>query len=79
MCFAVPAEPHRKISVLAEAMDKIFTLHADHEQNASTSTVRLAVHHKPIRLPVSQLELPLFGGHRMRCKSGGSRDAGGDW
>ena len=42
MCFAVPAEPYRVSPVLAEAMDKIFTLHADHEQNASTSTVRLA-------------------------------------
>ena len=42
MCFAVPAEPYKVNPVLADAMDKIFTLHADHEQNASTSTVRLA-------------------------------------
>ena len=42
MCFAVPAEPYRVNPILSEAMDKIFTLHADHEQNASTSTVRLA-------------------------------------
>jgi citrate synthase len=42
MCFAVPAEDYVVNPVLARAMDKIFTLHADHEQNASTSTVRLA-------------------------------------
>ena len=42
MCFAVPAEPYKVNPVLADAMDKIFILHADHEQNASTSTVRLA-------------------------------------
>lgn len=42
MCFAVPAEPYKVNPVLARAMDKIFILHADHEQNASTSTVRLA-------------------------------------
>jgi citrate synthase len=42
MCFAVPCEPYKVNPVLARAMDRIFTLHADHEQNASTSTVRLA-------------------------------------
>lgn len=42
MCFAVPAEPYQVNPILANAMDKIFILHADHEQNASTSTVRLA-------------------------------------
>ncbi|MBB3934837.1 citrate synthase [Aureimonas phyllosphaerae] len=42
MCFAVPCEPYQINPVLARAMDRIFTLHADHEQNASTSTVRLA-------------------------------------
>ncbi|MFA4950929.1 citrate synthase [Brevundimonas sp.] len=42
MCFAVPAEDYEVNPVLAKAMDRIFTLHADHEQNASTSTVRLA-------------------------------------
>lgn len=42
MTFSVPAEPYRINPVLARAMDKIFILHADHEQNASTSTVRLA-------------------------------------
>lgn len=42
MCFAVPAESYEINPVLARAMDRIFILHADHEQNASTSTVRLA-------------------------------------
>ncbi len=42
MCFAVPAEEYKVNPILAQAMDRIFTLHADHEQNASTSTVRLA-------------------------------------
>lgn len=42
MCFAVPCEEYEVNPVLAKAMDKIFILHADHEQNASTSTVRLA-------------------------------------
>jgi citrate synthase len=42
MCFSVPAEPYVVSPVVARAMDLIFTLHADHEQNASTSTVRLA-------------------------------------
>ncbi|MCE8511640.1 citrate synthase [Ruegeria pomeroyi] len=42
MCFAVPAEHYHVDPILARAMDRIFTLHADHEQNASTSTVRLA-------------------------------------
>ena len=42
MCFAVPCEEYHVNPVLARAMDRIFTLHADHEQNASTSTVRLA-------------------------------------
>ena len=42
MCFSVPAEDYVVDPILARAMDRIFTLHADHEQNASTSTVRLA-------------------------------------
>jgi citrate synthase len=42
MCFSVPAEDYVVNPVVAKAMDLIFTLHADHEQNASTSTVRLA-------------------------------------
>src|SRR5437868_6583220 len=42
MCFSVPAEDYKVNKVLAKALDTIFILHADHEQNASTSTVRLA-------------------------------------
>ncbi len=42
MMFANPCEEYEVSPVVAQAMDKIFTLHADHEQNASTSTVRLA-------------------------------------
>ncbi|HEY6131088.1 MAG TPA: citrate synthase, partial [Halioglobus sp.] len=42
MMFGNPCEPSKISPVLARAMDRIFLLHADHEQNASTSTVRLA-------------------------------------
>jgi len=42
MCFSVPAEQYKVSPTIVNAMDKIFILHADHEQNASTSTVRLA-------------------------------------
>ncbi len=42
MTFSVPAEEYNPDPVIVRAMDRIFTLHADHEQNASTSTVRLA-------------------------------------
>jgi len=42
MCFAVPCEEYKVSPTLAKAMDQIFILHADHEQNASTATVRNA-------------------------------------
>jgi citrate synthase len=42
MCFAVPCEEYKVNPILARALDRIFILHADHEQNPSTSTVRLA-------------------------------------
>ncbi|MEM9524413.1 MAG: citrate synthase [Pseudomonadota bacterium] len=42
MCFSVPADKYEVNPIVSRAMDRIFTLHADHEQNASTSTVRLA-------------------------------------
>ncbi len=42
MMFAVPAEPYHVDPVAAKALDVLFILHADHEQNATTSTVRLA-------------------------------------
>ena len=41
MMFSVPAEPYKVSPVAAQALDLLFILHADHEQNASTSTVRL--------------------------------------
>ena len=42
MCFSVPSENYKIPKIISRAMDIIFILHADHEQNASTSTVRLA-------------------------------------
>ena len=42
MCFSIPCEEYKVNPVLSRALDRIFILHADHEQNASTSTVRLA-------------------------------------
>src|SRR5215831_15958740 len=42
MTFGVPCEPYKVNPTVAKALDKLFILHADHEQNASTSTVRLA-------------------------------------
>jgi citrate synthase len=42
MLFAVPAEPYEIDPIAAEALDLLFILHADHEQNCSTSTVRMA-------------------------------------
>ncbi len=42
MCFAIPCEEYKVNPTLSRALDRIFILHADHEQNASTSTVRLS-------------------------------------
>ncbi len=42
MCFSVPAEKYKTDPIISKAMDKILILHADHEQNASTSTVRIS-------------------------------------
>ena len=42
MCFSVPAQKYKVNKIIADALEKIFILHADHEQNASTSTVRLS-------------------------------------
>jgi citrate synthase len=67
MCFAVPAEKFEVSPTISRAMDRIFTLHADHEQNASTSTVRLAgsSHANPfacIAAGVASLWGPAHGG-----------------
>ena len=65
MFHAVPAEPYDVNPVLARAMDLILILHADHEQNASTSTVRLAGSTAPIRSPASPPVSPACGVRRM--------------
>ena len=67
MCFAVPAEDYKVNPILSRAMDRIFTLHADHEQNCSTSTVRIvgsshAGLFASISAGVSALWGPLHGG-----------------
>ncbi len=71
MCFAVPAEDYKLNPVLAKAMDRIFILHADHEQNASTSTVRLAGSSAPTRSPASRPASPACGARRH----GGANEA----
>ncbi|MEL6693244.1 MAG: citrate synthase, partial [Pseudomonadota bacterium] len=72
MCFSVPAEKYKTSPTLARAMDKIFILHADHEQNASTSTVRLAgssgAHpYAAIAAGVASLWGPSHGGANEAC------------
>ncbi len=66
MCFAVPCEEYKINPVLANALDKIFILHADHEQNASTSTVRIAgLPRAPTRSPASPPASPACGARPM--------------
>ncbi|GAA5133602.1 citrate synthase [Thalassotalea piscium] len=72
MLFSVPAEDYKVKPVLARAMDRIFTLHADHEQNASTSTVRLAGSsganpYACIAAGVASLWGPAHGGANEAC------------
>jgi len=72
MCFSMPAEDYTPNPVLSEAMDKIFILHADHEQNASTSTVRLAgssgTHpFAAVSAGISSLWGPSHGGANQAC------------
>ncbi len=72
MMFSVPAEEYKVSPVLARAMDRIFTLHADHEQNASTSTVRLAGSsganpYACIAAGVASLWGPAHGGANEAC------------
>ncbi|GIX15310.1 MAG: citrate synthase [Paracoccaceae bacterium] len=72
MCFAVPAEPYVVDPIIARAMDRIFILHADHEQNASTSTVRLAGSSQAnpfacIAAGVASLWGPAHGGANQAC------------
>ena len=74
MMFSVPAEEYKVNPVAAKAMDRIFTLHADHEQNASTSTVRLAGSsganpYACIAAGVASLWGPAHGGANEACLS----------
>jgi citrate synthase len=72
MMFSVPAEEYIVSPTVANAMDRIFTLHADHEQNASTSTVRLAGSsganpYACIAAGVASLWGPAHGGANEAC------------
>ena len=72
MMFSVPAEEYKISPAVSRAMDRIFTLHADHEQNASTSTVRLAGSsganpYACIAAGVASLWGPAHGGANEAC------------
>ncbi|MBY8975809.1 citrate (Si)-synthase [Rhodobacteraceae bacterium NNCM2] len=72
MCFATPCEEYIVDPILSRAMDRIMTLHADHEQNASTSTVRLAGSSQAnpfacIAAGVASLWGPAHGGANQAC------------
>ncbi|MEW6996179.1 citrate synthase [Colwelliaceae bacterium BS250] len=72
MMFSVPAEEYKVSPTIANAMDRIFILHADHEQNASTSTVRLAGSsganpYACIAAGVASLWGPAHGGANEAC------------
>ncbi len=77
MCFAVPCEDYKVNPVLARAMDRIFILHADHEQNASTSTVapRRFVGRQSLRLHRRRHRLPVGSGPWGRQRSGAEHAA----
>ena len=72
MCFSVPAEDYIPDPTISSAMDKILILHADHEQNASTSTVRLAGSSGAnpfacIAAGIASLWGPAHGGSQRSC------------
>jgi citrate synthase len=74
MMFATPCEDYKSNDVLVRAMDRIFILHADHEQNASTSTVRLCASSgtnpfAAIAAGVACLWGPAHGGANEACLS----------
>ena len=69
MMNAVPAEEYKVNPILARAMDRIFILHADHEQNASTSTVRLAGSTGRTRSRASPPGSPAYGAPRMAART----------
>jgi citrate synthase len=67
MTFGIPAEPYHPDAAVAEALDLLFTLHADHEQNCSTSTVRLVGSSQAnlfasVSAGINALSGPLHGG-----------------
>ena len=64
MMFGTPCEEYKPNPVLVRALDRILILHADHEQNASTSTVRLAGSSAPTRSPASPPASPACGARR---------------
>ncbi|PLX34888.1 MAG: citrate (Si)-synthase [Hyphomicrobiales bacterium] len=72
MCFSLPTEDYQVNETLSKALDRIFILHADHEQNASTSTVRLAGSSEAnpfacISSGVTSLWGPAHGGANEAC------------
>jgi citrate synthase len=85
MTFGVPAEPYHVDPVIAKALDTLFVLHADHEQNCSTSTVRLVGSSEAnvfasVSSGVQALSGPLHGGANAAVLEmlEGIRDAGGN-
>ncbi len=79
MTFGLPAEPYDVDPAVAKALDRLFILHADHEQNCSTSTVRLVglVAGQPLRLGVGRDQCALRTAARRR-QPVGPRDARAD-
>jgi citrate synthase len=78
MCFAVPCEEYKVNPVLSRALDRIFILHADHEQNASTSTVRLAGSSGANPFACIAAGSRASGGPRMAAPTRRAPDAAGD-
>ena len=79
MMFAVPSEPYEVKPEVAEALDLLLILHADHEQNASAATVRTGRQHarQPVRLD-QRRHLRAVGPAARRGQRGGHQDAGAD-
>ncbi len=79
MMFGVPTEEYKVNPIVERAMDRIFTLHADHEQNAPPPPCVWPAPPAPTRLPVSPRDrLPVGTGPR-RCQRSLPQDARGDW
>jgi citrate synthase len=85
MTFGLPAEPYEVDPIMAKALDLLFILHADHEQNCSTSTVRLVGSSEAnlfasISAGINALFGPLHGGANAAVLEmlEGIRDSGGD-